>query len=42
MTRTAARQRGPSAGVLITAGVALGFAVTALVDLFQPACTRFR
>ena len=35
MTRTPARQRGPSAGVLITAAVALGFAATALVISFN-------
>jgi hypothetical protein len=35
MTRTPARQRGPSAGVLITAAVALGFVATALVISFN-------
>src|ERR1700694_2521792 len=35
MTRTPARQRGPSAGVLITAAVALGFVATAVVISFN-------
>lgn len=35
MTRTPARQRGPSAGLLITAAVALGFVATALVISFN-------
>jgi Protein of unknown function with PCYCGC motif len=35
MTTTPARQRGPSVGVLITAGVALGFGAAALIISFH-------